>query len=269
MKTSLWRAVFPILVVAVAGDGMSFVSAAWAEPLTDEFFEPDDKEPTPSGVLDFRTMTFGTGLTECPQAGIPRDWPRPLDQRDKDAIERLSGEGDDIRLNLDYSCFPQDETSIAVNPTNPRNVVGGANDYRLGWGSSGFYSTTDLGRSWYGDIRPFPTPNNGDDHIDGGGDPAVVFDREGVVYYADLHFDRTSDTSGIFVARSTNGGFTWTRPCISFGTTDATAVCGGNGDPRSPATAPWSSPTTPTRPSTATCPATTRNTSRRVQGRRE
>src|SRR5439155_1612455 len=91
-----------------------------------------------------------------------------------------------------------------------------------------------LGRSWYGDIRPFPPPNNGDDHIDGGGDPAVVFDREGVVYYADLHFDRTSDTSGIFVARSTNGGFTWTRPCISFGTTDATAVCGGNGDPRQP-----------------------------------
>jgi hypothetical protein len=232
MKINLWRAILPTLI-AVAGDGTSFVSAAWAEPLTDDF-DADAKEPPPSGVLDFRSMTFGTGLTECPQAGMPRDWPRPLDQRQKDEIERLSGEGDDIRLNLDYSCFAQDETSIAINPTNPRNVVGGANDYRLGWGSSGFYATTELGRSWYGDIRPFPTPNNGDDHVDGGGDPAVVFDREGIVYYADLHFDRLSDTSGIFVSRSTNGGFTWTRPCVSMGTTDANAVCGGNGDPRQP-----------------------------------
>src|SRR5258705_3602914 len=58
MKTNLWRVILPTLIIAVAGDGISFVSAAWAEPLTDDFDE-DAKEPPPSGALDFRTMTFG------------------------------------------------------------------------------------------------------------------------------------------------------------------------------------------------------------------
>jgi len=37
---------------------------------------------------------------------------------------------------------------------------------------------------------------------------------------------RENDESGIFVARSTNGGFTWSRPCVPAGTTDANARCG-------------------------------------------
>ena len=36
------------------------------------------------------------------------------------------------------------------------------------------------------------------------------------------------------MSRSTNGGFTWSRPCVAIGATDATAVCGGPGDPRQP-----------------------------------
>ena len=42
----------------------------------------EEKEgPEPSGVYDFRTLDFGTALTECPQAGIQRSSPRPLDRR--------------------------------------------------------------------------------------------------------------------------------------------------------------------------------------------
>jgi len=89
--------------------------------------------------------------------------------------------------------------------------VAGANDYRLGWGTSGFYSTTDNGNHWYDGITPFPSLPSGD-NLDGGGDPVTVFDRDGVVYYAQINFNRTDDTSGVWVNRSTNGGFTWTRP---------------------------------------------------------
>ena len=64
-----------------------------------------------------------------------------------------------------------------------RNIVGGANDYRLGWGTSGFYASTDNGEHWYDGIIPFPSLPSGD-NLDGGGDPAIVFDREGTVYYA-------------------------------------------------------------------------------------
>jgi len=196
---------------------------------------PNDEKRAPlSGVVEFRDMNLGTGLTECPQAGMNPD--PALDRRTKDKVEQLSQGGDDVRVNPEYSCFPQNETSIAVNPTNARNIVAGANDYRLGWGTSGFYASTNSGQSWYTGLIPFPSLPSGD-NLDGGGDPALVFDRSGVVYYADINFNRTDDTNGVFVSRSTNGGYTWSRPCvpINVGTpTDDQARCGGAGDPRQP-----------------------------------
>jgi hypothetical protein len=195
--------------------------------------DEDDNGDLVSGAFDFKDVTFGTGLTECPQAGLKGAQPRPLDRRVKDQAERRSDGGDDIRANQDYSCMPQDETAIDQNPNNSRNYVAGANDYRLGWGTSGFYSTTDGGNSWYDGITPFPSLPSGD-NLDGGGDPVTTFDRDGVVYYAQINFNRTDDTSGVWVNRSTNGGFTWTRPCVAIGTSDSAAACGGPGDPRQP-----------------------------------
>jgi hypothetical protein len=183
---------------------------------------------------------FGIFSTECPHAGEPSDKnPKPLDRVPDDKVEQLSNGGDDVRVNQDYTCMPQNETSIAVNPLNARNVVAGQNDYRLGWGTSGVDASSDNGNHWHDGIRPFPTAGTpflspvllSDDHLDGGGDPAIAFDREGVVYYADIHFERERDDNGIFVARSTNGGFTWSRPCI---VRDRDAACGARGDPRKP-----------------------------------
>ena len=194
-----------------------------------------------SGQAQFRDQNFGTGLTECPHAGEPSDkQPKPLDRRNTDKVEQLSNGGDDRRVNQDYSCFPQNETSIAVNPLNPKNLVAGQNDYRLGWGTSGFDASTDNGNHWYDGIIPFPTLPNGD-NLDGGGDPAIAFDSAGVAYWVDINFNRTDDTNGIFVVRSTNGGFTWSRPCVPIRPNPATRDnerCGGTaavgGDPRKP-----------------------------------
>jgi hypothetical protein len=229
-------------MVAAAAMILALMPAAVHAEDPDVLIEPksiqddEDDAPPPSGVIDFRDVDIGNAITECPQAGSGLDkQPKPLDQRDIDDAEKLSQGGDDSRTNQDYACFPQDETSIAVNPTNQKNAIAGANDYRLGWGSSGFYATTDGGAHWYDGVKPFPTnANQARDHIDGGGDPAVAFDRAGTAYYNDLHFARENDESGIFVARSTNGGFTWSRPCIPAGSTDTAARCGGNGDVRRP-----------------------------------
>jgi hypothetical protein len=189
--------------------------------------------------------TLGVGITECPHAGEPADKsPKPLDRRVPDKVEQLSNGGDDVKVNQDYFCMPQNETAITVNPVVPKNVLAGQNDYRLGWGSTGFDASTDNGNHWYDGIRTFPTAGTpllspvslSDDHIDGGGDPAPVFDHAGVAYLADIHFERERDDNGIFVGRSTNGGFTWTRPCVirprDF--IGQAPRCGGNGDPRKP-----------------------------------
>jgi hypothetical protein len=198
--------------------------------------DDDEGGPPLSGPIDFADVDVGNAITECPQGGRHGNGqPRPLDRRAIDDVEQLSGAGGDNMTNQDYACFPQDETTIAVNPQDRQNAVAGANDYRLGWGSSGFYATTDGGSHWYDGVKPFPTnANSARDHIDGGGDPAVAYDREGTAYYNDLHFMRENDESGIFVARSTNGGFTWSRPCIPAGANDNVARCGGNGDVRLP-----------------------------------
>ena len=195
----------------------------------------------PSGSVEYRDMTLGTTLTECPQAGkIDRD-PKPLDRRAIDEVEKKSNGGDDRRLNQDYSCFPQDETSISINPATPKNIVAGANDYRLGTGSSGFYASTDNGSSWYDGIIPFPTtpvtPFNANGFLPSGGDPVIAHDRAGITYYAQIAFNRYNDTNGVFVQRSTNGGFTWSRACVPINgpsPTDDVASCGALGDPRQP-----------------------------------
>lgn len=187
-----------------------------------------------SGVYDNKDFNFGTGLTECPQAGFPPEQPKPLDLRDQDKVEQISNGGDDRRVNSEFSCFPQNETSIAVNPLNQRNLVAGANDYRNGTGSSGFYASTNSGNQWYSGIIPFPSVNpvgTTQGFLVSGGDPAVVFDRSGVVYYAQIAFNRDDDTNAVTVQRSTNGGFTWSRACIINGSATA---CGGPGDPRQP-----------------------------------
>ena len=227
---------FAALLVALTSLATFFVlyaGPAAADPDDDPKSTPRslkiEQFATPSGAFDFRDVILGTGITECPQAGMNTE-PRPVDRREQDAAEAVGNRGDDTRANTEFSCFPQDETSLDVNPTDRSNIVGGANDYRLGWASSGFYATTDGGNKWYDSWIPFPSLPNGD-NLDGGGDPAIVFDRAGVVYYADINFNRTDDTNGVWVSRSTNGGFTWSRPCVVL--TD-TAPCGGPGDPRQP-----------------------------------
>ena len=162
-----------------------------------------------SGATDFAS-DFGTGLTECPQAGLEGDRPRPLDRRERDAVERLSNDGDDIRVNQDYSCLPQNETAIDVSPRHRGNVVAGVNDYQDA--TAGFMASTDSGRSWYHNTLPVVDEPERD--ILESGDPVTAFDRQGAVYFGTIAFSRTDDKNGIFVHRSTNGGFTWSKPCV-------------------------------------------------------
>jgi hypothetical protein len=225
-------------MTAAAGFLVLFAGPAAAD--LDTFPIPGKFAPPTGGTADFRDQNYGHYITECPQAGLKGDanTPRPLDRRERDEAERRSDGGDDRRTNIEFSCFPQNETSIDVNPRNTRNIVTAQNDYRLGWGTSGINASSDNGHSWYTLIAPFPSLPSGD-NLDGGGDPALTFDRAGVVYYAEINFNRTDDTNGIWVLRSTNGGFTWTRPCVAIDTTpgdptDDAAACGGIGDPRQP-----------------------------------
>ena len=124
--------------------------------------------------------------------------------------------------NVNTDCegtAPHNETSIAVNSTNPLNRIGSANDYQLFLSSGGsvnetIYSrahvTFDGGQSW----TTYPIAYHG--YI-ATGDPAVSFDAHGTAYLATLGFVFSQGVSGgntpdVLVAHSTDGGKTWSTP---------------------------------------------------------
>ena len=109
----------------------------------------------------------------------------------------------------------QSEVSIAVNPTNPMNLVAGSNDpSNL---TMDAYFSTDGGLSWQFRTLPFTV---GGTTFAATTDPAIVFDRQGVAYFAyELANIRNGQIDGNSVAnamaRSTDGGNTWTAVLVT------------------------------------------------------
>jgi hypothetical protein len=125
----------------------------------------------------------------------------------------------------------QNETTIAVNPNNPKNLVAGANDYRVfnsrigrNDGSGWAYTTFDGGRTWTNVLLPklaFHTGATGAlSYMDSVGDPSIAFGPGNTVYYSNLVFSRsvptdgTQQASGQVVSVSRDGGLTWSEPRI-------------------------------------------------------
>ena len=117
--------------------------------------------------------------------------------------------------NVDTDCEktgPSNETSIAVNPTNPNNMIGGANDYQLGLNPGGHVTvsvhsrahvTFDGGKTW----SEYPILFGG--AYQATGDPAVAFDAAGHAYYATLGFKFVGPANtlnpDVLVANSADG----------------------------------------------------------------
>ncbi|HKA48133.1 MAG TPA: sialidase family protein [Candidatus Dormibacteraeota bacterium] len=114
------------------------------------------------------------------------------------------------------SVGPHNETSIAINPTNPLNMIGGANDYQLALNPGGQVSETilsrahvtfDGGKTW----SMFPVISNS--AYQATGDPALAFDAAGHAYYGTLGFrfvgPANAQNPDILVSNSGDGGKTW------------------------------------------------------------
>ena len=95
----------------------------------------------------------------------------------------------------------QIETPIAINPTDPNNLIGAAitqpepaEENRIG-----YYYSFDRGATW-----------NGNDDINGPGlgDPVVAFDPDGVGY---ILYQKQSD-SGLYLHKSSDGAASWSGP---------------------------------------------------------
>src|SRR5215472_13226300 len=164
-----------------------------------------------------------------------------------------------VGSNIDVSneAGPQSETSIAINPANPKQIVAGSNEIdRLPM--RGYFSS-DGGQTWGAVDLPLPPALNGSG-TDFGSDPAVAWDTQGNVYYsyivvffnhnfgtgkfndkpyiavdtnplsrfrdtvyvawdnASLNNGKSSANDVILVSRSTDGGQTFSAPVAASGT---------------------------------------------------
>ena len=104
----------------------------------------------------------------------------------------------------------QHEPTLAVDPTNPNNVLVGAKDWRTGPKQVWYYRSSDGGRTWVdGHINDFPTelPNQSD--------PVLAFDASGTAYFSILGYNQNDFTiGGLFVSKSTDKGVTWQKPVL-------------------------------------------------------
>jgi len=103
------------------------------------------------------------------------------------------------------------ELDIAINPTNPQNMVAGWNDYGVG-NSCGVGWTTDGGKTWQTDWLRGMTPAGGNPTYDyGAGDPSVGFLNDGTAVFTCNAWSIKKPTA-IFVTTSKDGGKTWAAP---------------------------------------------------------
>ena len=114
-------------------------------------------------------------------------------------------------VDASHECGSQSETSIAINPADATNVLAGSNEIqRLPMRAMASF---DGGATFTGVDLPLPPPrtNNG---FDFGSDPGVAFDSDGNAYYSYIvvFFSAGGSINGteMAVARSTDGGLTWT-----------------------------------------------------------
>lgn len=155
-------------------------------------------------------------LNKVKWAPIPPEWAKYKPE----TTRLLNSEGFEL-INITNGNDAQSETWIAINPTNPLNIVATANDNNYlggkgGWRMNSWY-TLDGGKNW----TSSPTPPNLGVYINAPTsgsmtifDPGIAFDAEGrLVYtygYTQILSSGTTDgDNGVFAVSSTDGGQNW------------------------------------------------------------
>jgi hypothetical protein len=136
--------------------------------------------------------------------------------------------------NVNLSCEgtgPHNETTIAVNPTDPDNMIAGANDYQLAINPGGHVTASTLSRAtvtFDGGATWTAYPIRANSTYQATGDPAVAFDDAGNAYYATLGFrfvgPANAQNPDILVSSSHDGGVSWNSKRVAAGSGNNTSV---------------------------------------------
>jgi len=112
------------------------------------------------------------------------------------------------------------EPSVAVNPTNPDNIVGFWQQDR--WSDGGAHGlragvSLDGGQTWSHSAPRFSRCAGGTGDAGGyhrSSDPWVSFSPNGVVHAISISFDNDTPRNAVLASRSADGGQTWSDPAV-------------------------------------------------------
>ena len=122
--------------------------------------------------------------------------------------------GDDVQVST--STLPQNEPSIALNPSNPQQLVAGANDqFANGTDWLAVYTSANSGLTWTNGL----IPKTGLVGLQDASDPAVSFSENGTLYYSGVAFNVNFRTNmpfdgTIFVSKSTDDGTSFPQTTV-------------------------------------------------------
>lgn len=151
-----------------------------------------------TGILDKR-LTAARGLTA----------PKGASEFSTDSLGTQgchlvrTGAINNTRVNQDCSYRRQAEETIAINPTNRRNLIAGQNDSRVGFNHCGYDWSFDGGATWGDQIPPFfQFQFASGDTADACSDPTAAFDAKGNAYVGGVVFKVAFADNGVVVAKS-------------------------------------------------------------------
>ena len=132
-------------------------------------------------------------------------------------------------LNLTNLSSFEGEPFIAINPTNPQNIVVAWMGYVFGSGTLLTIKTKKSingGQTWASTINiPHKSPSFKS------ADPSLVFDAMGKLFMTYIDYRESPDSGGVYLVTSINGGSTWSSPTLVI-----SALADGN---KIPLDRPW------------------------------
>lgn len=145
-----------------------------------------------SGVLDQRARGLKGPSPQIPSAA-----------RTQGCQNVFPGPVDNVRVNQDCSLRRQAEEVVVANPNNPRNLIAGQNDSRVGFNKCGYDWSMDGGKTWGDQLPPFYQFINGDGvTFDACSDPTATFDAMGNAYVGGVLFELNFADSAFLVEKS-------------------------------------------------------------------
>ncbi len=124
-------------------------------------------------------------------------------------VFKRGGFPNNVRVNQDCGFRQQAEEWVAVNPTDPNNIVASSNDSKYSGNRTGVEFSLDGGKHW-GDAE-LPVGRFAADFVPGGEwsfdaitDPAHAWDADGNLYYSAIAFDVFQDFNDALVVWKAN-----------------------------------------------------------------